>query len=175
VSVRGRFDSFFKGRPSPLQVTPTPAADQSPAATATPASDVPIRAESTPPEAVAATIDASPDSARLVVVGSSEFLNDTVLDISRNISQDRYLNNLQFLQNAIDWTVEDEDLLTIRSRGTYAHLLRPMVRQEQSLWEGLNYGLAVLGVIGIGIVWNVRRRNEQPIALVDAGPAIEEG
>jgi ABC-2 type transport system permease protein len=168
VSVRGRFDSYFKGRPSPLQVTPTPAADQSPAATATPAAG-------NTPEAVAATIDASPDSARLVVVGSSEFLNDTVLDISRNISQDRYLNNLQFLQNAIDWTVEDEDLLTIRSRGTYAHLLRPMVRQEQSLWEGLNYGLAVLGVIGIGIVWNVRRRNEQPIALVDAGPAIEEG
>ncbi len=175
VSVRGRFDSYFKGRPSPLQVTPTPAAEQVPAATATPASDVPIRAESTPPEAVAATIDASPDSARLVVVGSSEFLNDTVLDISRNISQDRYLNNMQFLQNAIDWTVEDEDLLTIRSRGTYAHLLRPMVRQEQSLWEGLNYGLAVLGVIGIGIVWNVRRRNEQPIALVDADPTIEEG
>jgi len=179
VSVRGRFDSYFKGRPSPLQVTPTPVAGQSPSATATPASDVPIRAKSTPPEAVAAdeyiraTIDASPDSARLVVVGSSEFLNDTVLDISRNISQDRYLNNLQFLQNAVDWTVEDEDLLTIRSRGTYAHLLRPMVRQEQSLWEGLNYGLAVLGVIGIGIVWNVRRRNEQPIALVDADPPAE--
>jgi gliding motility-associated transport system permease protein/gliding motility-associatede transport system auxiliary component len=172
ISVVGRFDSYFRGRPSPLQVTPTPAAGETPSPTAVPAA-ASTPAENAQPQAVAATIDASPDSTRLIVVGSAEFLNDTVLDISRNISQDRYLNNLQFLQNAVDWTVEDEDLLTIRSRGTYAHLLRSMVTGERTLWEGLNYGLAVLGVIGIGIVWSLRRRNEQPIALEGAEPADE--
>jgi hypothetical protein len=35
----------------------------------------------------------------------------------------------------------------------------------------LNYGLAVLSVIVIGVVWNVRQRSETPIALVDESTA----
>ena len=61
---------------------------------------------------------ASPESARLIVVSSAEFLDDTVLGISQNLSRDRYLYNLQLVLNAVDWAVEDEDLLSIRSRGT---------------------------------------------------------
>jgi ABC-2 type transport system permease protein len=101
-----------------------------------------------------------------VVVGSSEFLDDVVLDISRNVSQDRYLYNLQFLENAVDWAVEDEDLLSIRSRGTYARLLSDLDSREQTFWEGLNYAVALFGLIALGMMWNMRQRGEEPIELV---------
>ncbi|MGA9351412.1 MAG: Gldg family protein [Anaerolineae bacterium] len=141
VSIRGAFESYFKDKPSPLEGEG---------------------------EALAlGTIEVSPESSRLVVAGSAEFVDDVVLEISRSYSQDRYLLNLQFLQNIVDWAVEDEDLLSIRSRGTYAHLLKPLEKDEQSFWEGLNYALALLAVIGIGVVWNVRQRSEEPMPLVD--------
>ncbi len=69
----------------------------------------------------------------------------------------------------MDWSVEDEDLLSIRSRGTYARLLKPLEKKEQSLWEALNYAVALLAVAAIGVVWSVRRRSEAPMSL----PGIE--
>jgi ABC-2 type transport system permease protein len=147
VSIRGSFDSFFADKASPFEAT----------------SAVTETAQST-----LGTVKISPDSARLVVIGSSEFVDDAVLQLSQNLSADRYLNNLQFLQNAVDWSVEDEDLLTIRSRGTYARLLNPLDEGQQSMAEGLNYGLALLSLVVIGVVWTVRRRNERPMALVES-------
>jgi ABC-2 type transport system permease protein len=115
----------------------------------------------------AGIIERSPESSRLVVVGSAEFLDDVVLEISRSQSQDRYLHNLQFVQNAVDWAVEDEDLLSIRSRGTFTRLLNPLTRAEQSFWEALNYGFALLGLIVVGVFWYMRRRNEEPMIPTD--------
>ena len=72
-------------------------------------------------------------------------------------------------------TVEDEELLTIRTRGTQARLLRDLTREQQSFWEGLNYAVALLGLIAIGIVWNVRQREEEPIPeLLAAVERIKE-
>jgi ABC-2 type transport system permease protein len=155
VSVRGSFESYFKDRPSPFEegaeaeVPPAPGPGQ-----ATP---------ETPEQPVLGTIESSPQSARLVVVGSSEFLNDAVLGLSQSLSPERYLNNLSFLLNAVDWSVEEEELLTIRTRGTQARLLRDLTREQQSFWEGLNYAVALLGLIAIGVVWNIRQREEEPI------------
>ncbi len=157
VSVRGSFGSYYADQPSPFEAVPE--------ATPTPAPD---GSETEPPPAMG-TIESSPASSRLVVVGSAEFLDDVVLDISRSLSQDRYLHNLQFLQNAVDWSVEDEDLLTIRSRGTYARLLRPLGETEQVRWEVLNYVVALLGLIGIGVLWRMRQRNEEPILPLEGG------
>lgn len=159
VSVRGSFTSYYAdpNHPSPFEAAP----EAAPGATPTPAPD------GSEAPAVLGTIESSPESARLVVVGSAEFLDDVVLDISRSMSQDRYLNNLQFLQNAVDWSVEDEDLLTIRSRGTYARLLRPLSETQQMRWEVANYVVALLGLIGIGVLWRMRQRNEEPIIVVD--------
>ena len=125
VSIRGSFESYFKDKPSPFQEGETEAS-------------------------ALGTVEVSPDSSRLVVLGSAEFVDDVVMEISRSFSQDRYLLNLQLLQNIVDWAVEDEDLLSIRSRGTYARLLRPLEKDEQSFWEGLNYALALLAGVGAG-------------------------
>jgi ABC-2 type transport system permease protein len=159
VSVRGSFDSYFADRPSPFE--PGEALPEPPGVgTETESTD---QGDST----VLGTVTSSPESSRLVVIGSAEFLDDTVLDISRSMSQDRYLNNLNLVQNAVDWAVEDEDLLSIRSRGTYARLLRPLEETQQIRWEVINYVVALLGLIGVGVVWYTRRQNEEPRFLVD--------
>jgi ABC-2 type transport system permease protein len=152
VAVQGVFESFFKGKPVPA-VEPVGQAVEGSALS----------------EPAAGVIEASPESARLVVIGSAEFVDDVVFSISASLSRDRYLNTLQFVQNVVDWSVEDLDLLGIRSRGTASRILSPMTENEQSVWEGANYGVALLALVAIGVVWSVRRRNEQPIELDPAG------
>ncbi len=152
VSVQGAFESYFKGKPSPLVQPDAAQQGQQPA-------------QPTPRAAAGGTVETSPDTARLVVIGSSEFLTDVVFQLSSNLSPDRYLNSLQFLQNAVDWSVEDLDLLTIRSRGAQSRVLAPMDDGQRSFWEFLNYGLALAALLFIGIAWNVRARNEKPLAL----------
>jgi ABC-2 type transport system permease protein len=144
VAIQGSFPSYFKDRPLPSS------------------QDV----ESSNVGPAAGTIERSPDSARLVVVGSAEFVDDTVFDISSSLTHDRYLNSLQFMQNALDWSVEDLDLLAIRSRGTATRVLSPEAEEQQSFWEGLNYTVVLLALVGIGVVWNIQRRNEQPVELI---------
>jgi ABC-2 type transport system permease protein len=146
VAVRGAFQSYFKDKASPLQ------------------------AEAGATQAVTGTLGTvafSPSSARLVVFGSAEFVDDALLQLSQSMSGDRYLYNLQLMQNAVDWSVEDEDLLSIRSRGTFARLLEPLDKGQQTLWEGLNYGVALVALVAIGVVWAMRRRHEEPIELVE--------
>lgn len=145
VAIRGSFESFFRDRGSPFQETE------------------PVTGTVEPP---LGTIEVSPESARLVVIGSTEFIDDAVLDISSRLSMDRYLNNLQFMQNVVDWSVEDEDLLTIRSRGTYARLLKPLDKQGQRLWEGVNYAVALIALVVVGAVWSLRQRRVQPMPLL---------
>ena len=147
VTVRGSFESFFKDKEPPVPAGQTEEGASQPAL---------------------GTITTSPESSRLVVVGSNEFVDDVVLNISARMSADRYLNNLQFVQNAIDWCVEDEDLLTIRSRGTYAHMLKSMDEGQQRVWEIANYAVALLALIAVGWIWNVRQKGERPMLLIES-------
>jgi hypothetical protein len=59
--------------------------------------------------------------------------------------------------------VEDQDLLAIRSRGTYVRLLNPLTEEKRSFWEVLNYAVALIGLIALGVVWNTWQRNEESI------------
>ncbi len=51
------------------------------------------------------------------------------------------------LQNAIDWSLEDRGLLTLRGRGQYSRLLYPTEPGTRVFWEYLNYALAALGLV----------------------------
>ena len=142
VTIRGSFKSYFSDRPSPFENDPL--------------------GRSGP-----GLVDQSPESTRLVVFGSSEFLDDVILDLSRSLSADRYLFNLQFLENAVDWALEDEDLLGLRTRGTYTRLLQPLEDSEQTIWEAANYAVALAALLMLGLVWNIRQRGEEPMKLVE--------
>ncbi len=149
VSVQGTFESFFKDKPSPFGEEALEGKEE---------------AQSPPP-----TLEASPETARLIVIGSAEFVDDIVFDISSSLVRDRYLNSLKLVQNAVAWSTEDLDLLDIRARGTYARVLKPLSEEERSFWEGANYVAALLAVVAIGVVWNTRRKNEQPMELLREG------
>jgi len=45
-------------------------------------------------------------------------------------------------------------------------VLIPLAEGQQSFWEGLNYVLALLAVVGIAVLWRLRKRNERPMDLV---------
>jgi ABC-2 type transport system permease protein len=111
-------------------------------------------------------IPQSAENARLIVIGSAAFANDYILNLSSRLSGERYLNNLQFLQNSVDWAVEDLDLLAIRGGGTAVRVLNPMSPQEQTFWEVANYVLALAALITIYAAWRMRERNEEPMELV---------
>ena len=143
ASIRGSFESFFQEGP--------------PATNDVEGSEQPV---------IQSVILQSPESSRLVVIGSSEFLNDLVLGISRALSGDRYLLNLQFLQNVVDWSLEDEDLLSLRSRGVSTRILEPLDEGDQTFWEALNYGVALAALVILGVVWRLRQRSEKPMQLV---------
>ena len=142
VSIRGSLDSFFKGKPSPLAAGGEGQAVEG-----------------------QTFIEKSPESTRLVVVGSGAFLDDVALSFSQSLSADRYLLNLQFLQNTVDWLAEDEELLGLRSQGTYTRLLKPLDEREQTLWEAVNYIVALIAVVALGGTWAVKQRSERPMEL----------
>jgi ABC-2 type transport system permease protein len=153
VALQGQFRSYFEDRPLPFE-------QDEASGTADPGEAVPT---ATPP--LVSTINVSPDSSRLVVIGSNAFVEDFVLNLSSALTQDRYLANLQFLQNTVDWSAEDLDLLAIRSRGTVSRVLDPMTENEQSVWEIGNYVVALAALIAIFIAWRVRGGSERPMEL----------
>lgn len=65
------------------------------------------------------------------MIGSGEFIDDFVLNLSSQLIQDQVLDNLQFAQNIVDYSVEDTDLLAIRRHGTFTRLLKPLSEGEE--------------------------------------------
>jgi ABC-2 type transport system permease protein len=147
VAVQGVFDSYFKGKASPLSQASSDQASGSAA------------------QSDSGVIETSAESARLVVVGSAEFVDDVVFRISTTLSSDRYVNTLTFMQNAVAWCTEDLDLLTIRARGSSTRVLDTMTERTRTLWEVANYSVALLAVVAIAVIWNLRRRGEQAMQL----------
>ncbi len=155
VAVEGRFDSFFKGKDSPLLATAEETKDEADSEaeeTADPAADSAADPATGP---ITSVIERSPESARIILIGSNSFATDAVLNLASEGLGTLYTQPLQFLQNAIDWSLEDRGLLSIRSRAQFARTLVPMERSGQLFWEYLNYGLALLGLL---LVWLWRRR-----------------
>ncbi len=157
VAVQGQFESYFRDRPSPW----TADAQSS-------------TSDKGPVEAPGVFLDQSVADARLVVFGSAHFIDDFVLELSRSLlGSDRFLNNLFLMQNAVDWSVEDLELLTIRARGSGAPLLLPLTPEQQSAWEFVNYLLALAALLALAFLWRWRKRQEQPIASEPSAHQVE--
>ncbi|MCB1850712.1 MAG: Gldg family protein [Gammaproteobacteria bacterium] len=156
VAIEGRFDSFYQGKDSPLAKS-----EKAEAEDATAQSENPDEAEQ-PEDAqrITGVIDRSPESARLVLVASNTFASDTAIELATQGLNTLYTQPLAFLQNVIDWSLEDPGLLTLRGRTQLARTLNPLAVERQRLWEYLNYSLALAGVLG---VWIWRRK----VAIAD--------
>ena len=99
-------------------------------------------------------IEHSPDNARLVVIGSNTFASDLAINLASRGLSTLYTKPLEFLQNTIDWALEDPALLDLRGRTQLARTLEPLAEGQQRAWEYGNYLLALVGLI---LVWGWRR------------------
>lgn len=126
VLIEGSFTSLFGSKPSPL-----------------------VQDNSDSKNVYSGVIDKSPESARLLLFASNEFIADPMLRLSQASGSSHFENNLQLVENAVDWAVEDRILLSIRSRNLFARTLKPMDRDGRFFWEMCNYVFAVLGLCAV--------------------------
>jgi ABC-2 type transport system permease protein len=127
VIVKGRFNSFFADRDETLDASA-------------------VREDmSSPPLMMArGLLEHSPESARIVLYASNDFMSDQVMKSIVAASGTQYLGPLELFMNTLDWSLQDEQLLSIRSRGHFNRTLPPMERRVQLLLESVNYGVALL-------------------------------
>ncbi|MBI9051046.1 MAG: Gldg family protein [Anaerolineaceae bacterium] len=142
VAVQGQFESYFAETGAPQNSETTNTVEQ------------------------AALLESSVDGAQLVVFASSEFIEDFALEMSLALSSDYKENNLRMMQNAVDWSVEDVDLLAIRSRGTSTRILFPLADDQYTVWEIVAYVISVLLLMIVGVSWQRRQKKQQPLALI---------
>ncbi len=157
VGLRGRFESFFKGKPSPFL---TAAAQAEVAPDGDEATDKEANKEADKP-VYGSVIEHSPESARLFVFASNGFLADQTLRMVGAADGTFYGNTVQMMANLIDWSLEDESLTGIRARGNFNRTLPPLEASDRSTLELASYGLALFGVLVVYLVYRQLRRRKQ--------------
>ena len=153
VIAQGRFESYFAGKDSPLLEN-----DQAESDTENGSSDEQNEAQKFK---LGKVVEHSTESARIILIGSNDFLRDEVLQMAGAATQSQYLNSLQFIANAVDWSLGDSGLLGIRSRGHFNRTLPPMAQSEQMYWEYFNYILAALALVAVAVFERRRRHRKQ--------------
>ena len=128
VVLQGRFNSFFTDRVHPLDK-----ADD-------------IAAMSGGP-GITSLVQRSPEAARIILFASNDFMDDQILNAQVTATGTQYLGPLELFMNTLDWALQDDQLLEIRSRAHFNRTLPPMERKAQALIEYFNYGLAVLWLL----------------------------
>ncbi len=148
VSLVGSLPSHFAEKPSPLF---EPGAEANP--------------EASDGDRTGRTLKSSTPDARLVVIGSSEFVGDLVGQLGAQIGGGSYRGNAVLIRNLIDWALEDTDLLQIRSAGAFARTLKSMDDSERNTYEVVNYAVVLLALGGVLLLTVSRRRLAKPIPL----------
>jgi ABC-2 type transport system permease protein len=147
--MEGPFESYFKDKVSPLLAlsnnTELKQAESDLSGSNNGPANNPV---------VSSVIERSPPSARIVLVGSNEFASDLALTLISEGLGTFYSKQLEFMQNVIDLSLEDQGLLSIRGRTQFSRTLVSMAPSRQAMWEYLNYGIALAGLLGI---WFWRR------------------
>lgn len=173
VAVEGSFESFFKGKKPPLLMDKASSAGDGTGQDKTTekrtASNLTQDGATTP--VAVNVIDKSPESAKVIVFASGSFLSDKMLWLASESIGSQYTKPIELVQNAIDWSLEDRELLSLRGRGHFARTLRATAPEVAIFFEYLNYGLALAG---LGLVWLLQRnlarrqrlRLEQALQLI---------
>ena len=143
VTLQGRFDSAFAGKPSPLLKAQS---EEKPEGET---------ADDTENNATfGGVIERSPESARLILLASNAALSDQAMTLATQALGTEYLKPALFVQNAIDLALEDAGLVALRGRGHFARTLMPLDRDAQTLWEAVLY---LLALTGLAFIWMLRK------------------
>ncbi|MBG7601037.1 MAG: Gldg family protein [Gammaproteobacteria bacterium] len=136
--IQGRFDSFFKGKKSPL-----------------------FDVQEGEQQLAVDVIERSSADGRIILISSDIFLADSVIDLATRATGSRYLNSMQLIENIMEWSFEEPGLLKLRGRGDYARTLLPLSREQQRLREYLNYAAAITGVMLLYAIERLLRRRRR--------------
>ncbi len=111
------------------------------------------------------TIKESVADGRLVVIGSGELVSDVLLSLASQQTGLVHRGNVELLQNLIDWSVEDTELLAIRSGGAFTRTLYPLDEAEKTSIELAAYALVMFPMLLVVLVPLLRSRSATPIPL----------
>lgn len=176
VVVSGRFQSFFTDKPSPLLTT-----DKNSTATSIENESIEDTEktkteteETQPKEIISSTIQRSTDSARLIVISSNSFAEDNITNVFSSINGNNYLGSFELLTNAVEWSLEDSGLLSIRSRANFNRTLPPMDDSEKQFWEYANYFFAFVGLLFVYLIrtWKQKFKLARHNAILRNGAII---
>jgi len=155
IISEGQFASYFSEKGSPLLNTNSVDSSEAKNEAEDPAD------EGAQAPVISGVIAQSPEAAQIVLVSSNDFLRDTIVQITGSANGSRNLSAYQLLANVVDWALEDEGLLSIRSRGKYNRTLPPMERETQRYWELGNYVFAAIAILLIVFLRGVFNRRRQ--------------
>ena len=95
-------------------------------------------------------------------MGDAAFVSDLV---ARALSLDGgfFASNLAFVQNVIDWVGLDNDMLSIRSRGTGERRIERLDRATEVSVEAANYAIPLVVLLAWGLQRFWRRRHAAPV------------
>jgi ABC-2 type transport system permease protein len=140
LAVAGKFPSYFADLPNPTLQNGNAGGDDS-----------------------GRTLKASITDGRVVVLGSSEIVSDLMLTLASQTQSEQHAGNPQLVQNLIDWSLQDTDLLQIRTGGAFARTLSPMDAAGSRATEIRTWLMVLVPVLLVVMIPRVRRRNTQPL------------
>jgi ABC-2 type transport system permease protein len=146
VAINGVFPSHFADKPSPIfgkNVDPNQSEG----------------------DRTGRTLKTSSPDARIAVIGSSSFIGDFVMQLGGQFDGGPFRGNQVFITNLIDWSLEDTDLISIRSAGAFARTLEPLKPDEKTNIEIINYAVVLLALVAVLVIATTRRRMAKPMVL----------
>lgn len=106
-------------------------------------------------------LEHSPPDTRIVVLGSSAFASDDLIEFSRRRKSDLALSNVELVHNAVDWVLADTDLLAIRAHTQAARALT-IDPDAHSDWRAANIVIAAVALALVVVLAWLRRRAVRP-------------
>ena len=82
------------------------------------------------------------------------------LPLGMDVLTNEQFGNEQFLRNALDWLLDDANLIDLRNRNIEARLLdRGRISEERAFWQWLNLllPLFVIGIFGASLFYFRRK------------------
>ena len=119
------------------------------------------------PEGITETVNVqNTKTSKMLVVSDGDWLINQVNTKDQSpypLGWDKYTENQYanktFLLNAIDYLMNDEDLITLRNREIKLRLLdKAAVKSDKLKWQIINVGLPIVIIIAIGIIQQYLRK-----------------
>ncbi|MFH0902334.1 MAG: hypothetical protein V2A73_17010, partial [Pseudomonadota bacterium] len=154
-AVAGKFRSHFADNPIPAGVTTVETEKQDSGNDST-AMSIPTPGE---------PVKESPAGTRVVVLGSAEFVADSLMTSLRALGGSQFMNGFRAFHDMVDWLAQDSDLVSIRSKMVNRPLKGLEKRDRLLLKYGNSIGVPlILMLYGIAS-WRLRERRRRNISL----------